>query len=227
MRTRRSISTACFSASALLILLCRSSASATCSPTGKAGLSELIGSWKIIESLSPRRSRRRRGGTFRRSSPSKSTSPPAMRPGGCGTSPMIESAVTLFPHPDSPTMPSVRPRSSVRSTPSTARTSPRSEAKCVRRSRTSSRLLVLCNCVFDDRAVGDTPRLRLARAALQIRDKTLVRFLVQAPQLGERLGVVVHAEVQIGVLLDRKNQQRRGLLAALVAARGLAGLQRL
>ena len=37
-----------------------------------------------------------------------------MRPGGCGTSPMIDSAVTLLPQPDSPTMPSVRPRSSVK-----------------------------------------------------------------------------------------------------------------
>ena len=44
-----------------------------------------------------------------------------MRPGGIGTSPMIESEVTDLPHPDSPTMPSVRPAWSENEIPSTAR----------------------------------------------------------------------------------------------------------
>ena len=35
--------------------------------------------------------------------------PPAIRPGGIGTSRMMASAVMLLPQPDSPTMPSVRP----------------------------------------------------------------------------------------------------------------------
>src|SRR6185436_2063757 len=59
MRTRRSISTEARFASFKEILLWRISASAIWSPTRKAGLSEVIGSWKIIASLSPRRSRRR------------------------------------------------------------------------------------------------------------------------------------------------------------------------
>jgi hypothetical protein len=42
---------------------------------------------------------------------------------------MIDSAVTVFPHPDSPTMPSVSPLSMWRSTPSTARTTPSSVKK--------------------------------------------------------------------------------------------------
>ena len=62
-----------------------------------------------------------------------------MRPGGCGTSPMIDSAVTLLPQPDSPTMPSVRPASRPKLTPSTAANSPPSIVKRVVRSRTSSR----------------------------------------------------------------------------------------
>ena len=37
---------------------------------------------------------------------------------------MIESAVTLLPQPDSPTIASVSPRSSEKDTPSTAFTSP-------------------------------------------------------------------------------------------------------
>ncbi len=37
---------------------------------------------------------------------------------------MIESAVTLLPEPDSPTMPSASPAASAKLTPSTARTMP-------------------------------------------------------------------------------------------------------
>src|SRR5574341_1295510 len=226
MRTRRSISTACFSASALPICLWRSRTSATCSPTGNAGLSEVIGSWKIIESLSPRRSRSRRGAAFSRSSPSKTISPPATRPGGCGTRPMIESAVTLLPQPDSPTMPSVRPRSRLRSTPSTARTSPRSEAKCVRSPRTSSRLFVTSDLLLDHAAVIDAERPLPARAALEVGDEALVRLFVEALELGQRIGVIVDADAEVGISLGRADEERRRLLAALVAARGLAGLQR-
>jgi len=44
---------------------------------------------------------------------------------------MTESAVTDLPQPDSPTMPSVFPRSTPKLTPSTARTSPRRDLKYV------------------------------------------------------------------------------------------------
>src|SRR5205085_630044 len=84
-----------------------------------------------------RRSRSSAGGSFRRSTPSNSTSPLTIRPGGLGTRPMIESAVTLFPLPLSPTTPSVRPAASVQLTPSTATTSPASVRNAVRRSRSS------------------------------------------------------------------------------------------
>src|SRR5688500_10117671 len=225
MRTLRNISTAWFLASPLLIFLWRRSASATWSPTVNAGLSEVIGSWKIIAIWSPRRSRRRAGDAFSRSSPSSSTSP-AILPGGVGTRPMIDSAVTLFPQPDSPTMPKVRPRSSVKSTPSTARTSPRSEAKCVRSPRTSSRLFMTRDLLLDHVAVEHAPRPGLARAALQVRDEALVRLVVQAPQLREWIGVVVDSEIQLRVVFRGADQERRGLLAALVAAGGLAGFER-
>ena len=46
-------------------------------------------------------------------------------------SPMIVRQVTLFPEPDSPTMPSVSPRSRVNETPSTALTTPSSVWKLV------------------------------------------------------------------------------------------------
>jgi hypothetical protein len=51
--------------------------------------------------------------------------------------PMIVRQVTLFPQPDSPTMPSVFPFSTEKLTPSTALTTPSSVRKLVRRSRTS------------------------------------------------------------------------------------------
>jgi hypothetical protein len=46
----------------------------------------------------------------------------------------MESAVTDFPEPDSPTIPSVAPRSSEKLTPSTAWTTPSRVKKCVLRS---------------------------------------------------------------------------------------------
>ena len=55
-----------------------------------------------------------------------------------GSSRMIESAVTDLPDPDSPTMATTSPRSTVKLTPSTARTMPRAVANWVCRSSTSS-----------------------------------------------------------------------------------------
>src|SRR5215831_11196494 len=103
----------------------------------KAGLSEVIGSWKIIEILLPRSSRSCAAGRPTRSVPSNRIAPPAIRPGGRGTRPMMLCAVTLLPQPLSPTTPRVRPAKSVKLTPSTARNSPSSVAKCVRSSLTS------------------------------------------------------------------------------------------
>src|SRR5687768_2606829 len=227
MRTLRSIATAFSCASPRVRFLWRISASAICSPTWKAGLSELMGSWKIIEMRSPRRSRSRCAEALSRSSPSKRTSPPAMRPGGCGTRPMMESAVTLLPQPDSPTMPSVRPRSRLRSTPSAARTSPRSEAKCVRSPRTSSSAVFSMrgDLPLDLFALQHAPGPRLARRAAQVRDEALVRLVVQPPELRERLGVVVDSQIEVSVSFRRVNEQGSRLLAALVAARRFAGLQ--
>src|SRR5438067_7870869 len=51
-----------------------------------------------------------------RSRPSSSTRPAAMRPLALGTSRMMESAVMLLPHPDSPTSASVSWRSTVKLT---------------------------------------------------------------------------------------------------------------
>ena len=80
--------------------------------------------------------------------------------------------------------------------------------------------------LLDHRAVGDARGPRLARQAGDERLEALEALLVEAPQLGERLGVIVDAEVEERIVLGRVDQQRRGLLAALVAARRLARLER-
>src|ERR1700674_3770500 len=64
------------------------------------------------------------------------TWPPTIFPGRC-TSPRIDMAVSLFPQPDSPTMPSVSPGKSSKLTLRTALTSPSSVKKDVLRFLTS------------------------------------------------------------------------------------------
>src|SRR6476660_5739295 len=63
---------------------------------------------------------------------------PAILPGGSWISRRIDIAVTDLPQPDSPTMPMVWPASTWNETPSTARTTPSSVAKCVCKFSTSN-----------------------------------------------------------------------------------------
>ena len=111
--------------------------SVICVPILSVGFSEVIGSWKIIAISWPRTSSSSRSLSVVRSRPSKMTSPPTIFAGGFGISPMIDSAVTDLPQPDSPTIPSVLPLSTANETPSTALTTPSRVKKCVCRSLTS------------------------------------------------------------------------------------------
>ena len=61
-------------------------------------------------------------------------------PGGTGTSPMSDKAVTVLPEPDSPTSPTICPRPTSKETSSSTRTWPRSPWNSVRRLRTLSTL---------------------------------------------------------------------------------------
>ena len=79
------------------------------SPTLCTGLSDVIGSWNTIAISPPRILRNSSIGIFSRSRPLYNACPPAIRPGGCGIRPRIESVLTLLPEPDSPTTPSVSP----------------------------------------------------------------------------------------------------------------------
>ena len=87
------------------------------------GLSDVIGSWKIIAICLPRTSSSALSDIVVSSRSSKRIEPDTTRPGGC-TRPMIESDVTDLPQPDSPTIPSTDPSSTSNETPSTACTSP-------------------------------------------------------------------------------------------------------
>ena len=97
------------------------------------GLSDVIGSWKIMPMRLPRTARISSSVSVSRLRPSNITSPLTMRPGGVGMSRMIDRLVTDLPDPDSPTMPRVSPRSRSNDTPSTALTTRSSSSKYVRR----------------------------------------------------------------------------------------------
>ena len=102
------------------------------------GFSDVIGSWKIMEIALPRMSRSVASEARARSSPANSMEPPAMRPGGEGTSPMTASAVIDLPHPDSPTRPSVPRASSSNESRSSTGTVPSRVSNSTVRSRTLS-----------------------------------------------------------------------------------------
>src|SRR6516164_9053074 len=108
-------------------------------PMVSTGLSELIGSWKIIEISLPRMSRIPRSDRASRSWPPKRMLPSTMRPGGEAIRRNMESEVTVLPQPDSPTTASVSPGATEKEMPSTARTTPSRVKEWVFRPSISSR----------------------------------------------------------------------------------------
>ena len=118
----------------------RRNGSEICLPIRMTGLSEVIGSWKTMEIWEPHSWRRDLAGALRISWPMNRTEPVRTTPSR-GTSPMIERESTVLPDPDSPTMPTVSPRSRVRETPLTALSAPAAVEKVVWRSSTSSRVV--------------------------------------------------------------------------------------
>ncbi len=109
-------------------------ASAIWSPTVKIGVSAESGSWKTIAMRRPRMDAR---SVSRRpiSSVPRNRMEPATRACG-GNSPMVASADTDLPDPDSPTIPSTSPVATSKLTPRTAATRPASLGNDTSRSRT-------------------------------------------------------------------------------------------
>src|SRR6185369_1150328 len=103
------------------------------------GLRLVIGSWKIIAISPPRRSRRSRPLIACRSRPAKARRSARTRPGS-SMRPRTASAVTLFPEPDSPTMPTTSPASTEKLTSSTATSAASPTGKSTVSPRTSRRL---------------------------------------------------------------------------------------
>src|SRR5579859_336225 len=107
-----------------------------------------MGSWKIIEILLPRICSSAEGESVMRSTVAFSSwrriCPSTMRPGR-SIKRRIDSAVTLLPLPDSPTMPRTSPSARSNEAPFTACTTPRARRNSVLRSLTSSRGLFIAD----------------------------------------------------------------------------------
>ena len=97
--------------------------SSICVPTSQTGFSDDVGCWKIMLIRSPRMCRIWSSDRVSRSWPSKMIWPASMRPGRATRRRMLR-LVTLLPQPDSPTRPMISPRSTTKSMPSTALTTP-------------------------------------------------------------------------------------------------------
>ncbi len=138
MPTIRSSSAARSRAARRFMLRCSSSTSPSCMPTLKTGFRLLVGCWKIMLIRLPRSFRISLSRRVSRSRPSKRTEPAVTLPGGAMRR-ITDRLVTLFPQPDSPTRPRISPRSTWKSTPVTARTTPSGVRKLVSRPSTSSR----------------------------------------------------------------------------------------
>jgi hypothetical protein len=96
-------------------------------------LSEVIGSWKIIDMADPRILSSLSGAAFKISWPSNVTLPEHLPL--AAVRPIAAIRIWLLPDPDSPTMPSTSPRRTSKLTPSTARTQPCSSLKSTVKSR--------------------------------------------------------------------------------------------
>src|SRR4051812_40098967 len=107
--------------------------SPTCRSIVWSGLSELIGSWKIMVMSLPRTLRNSRAETLRRSCPLNLISPEGWL-AAPGRSCRIDNAVTDLPDPDSPTSPSVSPR---RTSKEMCRTASVTVVPCVKRTERS------------------------------------------------------------------------------------------
>ena len=112
-----------------------------------AGLSEVIGSWKIIAMPVAAQIGQRRSPAPQQVLAVEGELPPCA-PRRAGSRPISASAVSDLPQPDSPTMHSVSPRSSARSTPRTACSRPAGVGISTRKSCTCRRGAVTAICAL-------------------------------------------------------------------------------
>ena len=106
-----------------------------------SGFKRVIGSWKIMAMLRPRKSRISLGDRVDKSMPSNRTVPEIRA--FSGSKRKMARPRVLFPHPLSPTRPTVVPFSFVRSTSVTAWTGPSGVSKVTERPLLSKRAVRL------------------------------------------------------------------------------------
>src|SRR5207344_2830564 len=147
------------------------------------GLSEVIGSWKIIEICRPRIFSISRSLFLSRSWPSKRISPLTISPGGDGIKRRIDSEVTLLPQPVSPTMPKVSLADREKERSRTAASVPRRRLKLIDKFLTSSKgvaipVKILCT-------TKDTKSTKFGvlifRTLRDLRGENILSYYVAAP----------------------------------------------
>src|SRR5450759_2227737 len=117
--------------------VCWVSISSTCSPHAITGLSAVIGSWKIIDILTPRTARNCSAVYLSTSSPSSSTSPSVARTFE-GSRPITVCAIIDLPEPDSPSRHTISPEFTENEMSRTACARSAPPGKATPRPRTSS-----------------------------------------------------------------------------------------
>ena len=141
MFTRASSSSVRLAASSLLMFMRFTSDSANCEPTLRTGLSAVIGSWKIIAMRRPQKFLICSLDSVSSSSPSIFTLPER-----CTflprSKPIAARDITVFPEPDSPTMPTLSPLRIESETPRTACKGPRLVSNVICRLSTSKSSLI-------------------------------------------------------------------------------------
>src|SRR6202046_1591441 len=137
---------------------------AICFPMVMVGLRLVIGSWNTIAMSLPRISRICAAPSGTRSVPRSRIAPAAMWPPG-GSSCMIDIAVMVLPHPDSPTSPTVSPWLTVSETPSTGCTRSLRRRISVRRPSISRR------SVTEHTSSSSFPEPDLERGAQRVADE--------------------------------------------------------
>src|SRR5262245_12115732 len=170
----------------------------------------------------PRTARMAASSSLKRSCPAKITSPLSMRPGGEGISRMMDSAVTLLPEPDSPTMATVSPASMSSETWSTAVSRPRSVLKRVVRLRTFSSG---CGMADGTSAPAGHTRWRGAPSVAHLLLEILVEPHARIDRAGAhrtypQLAAVVHHPGPPGRIHIRRRQPEVGRLVQDLAGHG-------
>ena len=158
------------------------------------GSSEVIGSWKIIEMALPRMRRISALGEPDELAAAQPDAAFDSARAASGTRPMMESAVTLLPQPDSPTTPRISPRVEVQLTPSTARTTPSAREKPGAQVLDGEQRFGRCSRAATDSAgrcaSGHSPHMRRAkRGSSMSRKPSPIRLIASTVAARSKPGV--------------------------------------